>query len=122
MGERLTEAEVDARYGDEQPEDGRTFLFHVGEDDYIDAVHHGNDSRFINHSCDPNCESDVVDGHVYIVAIRDIAPGEELTYDYSLEVEDETSPGEERDYTCRCGSVCCRGTMLEPRLDPKEDG
>jgi SET domain-containing protein len=100
VGERLTEAEVDARYGDE----------------------HGNDSRFINHSCDPNCESDVVDGHVYIVAIRDIAPGEELTYDYSLEVEAETSPGEERDYACRCGSVCCRGTMLEPRPDPEEDG
>jgi len=119
VGDRLTEAEVNARYGDGEPEDGRTFLFHVGNDDYIDASHHGNDSRFINHSCDPNCESDVVDGHVYIAAIRDIAPGEELNYDYSLEVEDDdSSPDDATLYVCRCGSPRCRGTMLEPPSEP----
>ena len=90
---------------DDAVQRAHTFLFHLGGDDYIDAAHGGNDSRFINHSCDPNCESDVVDGHVYITAIRDIEPGEELTYDYSLEVEEEPlQPAEDR----LCVPLRCR--------------
>jgi hypothetical protein len=61
---------------------------------------------FINHSCDPNCESDNIGGRVFIVAIRDIAPGEELTYEYNLHDSDE----DEAD--CYCGAEKCRGTMF----------
>ena len=111
VGERLTGAEVEARYAHEE-DNGHTFIFHVEGDVYVDASRQGNDSRFINHSCQPNCESDVVDGRVYITAIRDIEPGEELTYDYALELEDDP-PGSNVHYACRCGSPRCRGTMLE---------
>jgi len=121
VGERLTEAEVDARYSDDRPDPGHTFLFHLGGDAYIDASHQGNESRFINHSCDPNCESDVVDGRVYIIALRDIEPGEELTYDYALEIEEDSTPEEDAAYACRCGSPQCRGTMLESRAEPAEE-
>ena len=121
VGERLTEAEVDARYADEGPDPWHTFLFHVGGDAYIDASHQGNDSRFINHSCDPNCETEVIDGRVYITAIRDISPGAELTYDYALEIEDEPLPSSETPYPCRCGSPRCRGTMLESTSEPAAD-
>jgi SET domain-containing protein len=113
VGERLTGGEVDARYADEE-EGGHTFLFRVGDDAYIDASRQGNDSRFINHSCEPNCEVDVADGRIYITAIRNISPGAELTYDYALELE-ELPPAWERHYACRCASARCRGTMLEPR-------
>ena len=105
VGERLTGDEVDARYADEEAERWRTFLFRIGDDAYVDASRQGNDSRFINHSCDPNCETDVIDGHIYITAIRDIPPGEELTYDYALELEEEPLPSWEAHYACRCGSA-----------------
>lgn len=121
VGERLTGDEVDARYADEEAERWRTFLFRVSDDAYIDASRQGNDSRFINHSCDPNCESDVIDGHIYITAIRDIPAGAELTYDYALELEEEPLPSWEAHYACRCGSARCRGTMLEPRSEPAGD-
>ena len=121
VGERLTGDEVDARYADEEADHWRTFLFRVGDDAYIDASRQGNDSRFINHSCDPNCESDVIDGHIYITALRDIPPGAELTYDYALEMEEEPLPSWEAHYACRCGSARCRGTMLEPRSEPDGD-
>ena len=63
-------------------------------------------AMFINHSCDPNCESDNVDGRVFIVAIRDITAGEELTYEYNLYDSDD----DEQD--CYCGATKCRGTMF----------
>ena len=71
VGERLTAEELDRRYEDATGEDGHTFLFHAGEDLYIDASSGGNDARFINHSCEPNCESEVEDDRVWIVARED---------------------------------------------------
>ncbi len=62
---------------------------------------------FINHSCDPNCETQDEDGRIFVVAIRDIAAGEELTYEYNLHDSDEDEEG-----ICYCGAVKCRGTML----------
>jgi hypothetical protein len=123
VGERLTGDEVDARYADEEGEPWHTFLFRIGDDAYLDASRQGNDSRFINHSCAPNCETDVIDGRVYITAIRDIPAGAELTYDYALEVEEdeEPLPSGETPYACRCGSARCRGTMLEPKSGPAGD-
>jgi uncharacterized protein len=64
-------------------------------------------AAFVNHSCDPNCESDQIKGRIWIIAIRDIAAGEELTYDYNIY---DAEPGE--DARCRCGSANCRGTMM----------
>jgi uncharacterized protein len=61
---------------------------------------------FINHSCDPNCESENLDGRVFVMAIRDIAAGEELTYEYNLYDSDDD------DADCTCGAEKCRGTMF----------
>jgi SET domain-containing protein len=111
-GQILTEAAVDARYGDDA-DDPHTLLFHVEGDRYIDASVGGNDARFINHSCDPNCESVVDDGAIVIRAIRNIQPGAELTYDYALEIEANPAKSRRALYACRCGAGRCRGTMLE---------
>ncbi|HLA91823.1 MAG TPA: SET domain-containing protein-lysine N-methyltransferase [Gemmatimonadaceae bacterium] len=115
VGERLTHAEADARYDDTAADDHHTFLFSVSRQTVIDAAVSGNDARFINHSCEPNCEAVIERSRVFIEAIRTICPGEELTYDYSLERDGtETEADEVTKYGCRCGSLECRRTLLRP--------
>jgi hypothetical protein len=80
----------------------------------IDAGVDGNDARFINHSCDPNCESVIEGRRVFIDAIRDIAPGEELAYDYQIQRDADDPPDIDEIFACRCGAETCRGTMLWP--------
>ena len=114
-GERITHAEADARYDDARQRHHHTYLFAVDRDTVIDAAVNGGRARYINHSCAPNCASVIEGGRVFIEALRDIAPGEELAYDYAIRregTEDESS-GER--YACRCGAARCRGTMLSPR-------
>jgi len=99
-GPRISREKADEIYDSRS----MTYLFGVGDgEEIIDG--HGT-AMFINHSCDPNCETTEIDGRVWIVAIRDIKAGEELTYDYMLYdgAEDDPAP-------CYCGSKECRGTM-----------
>lgn len=111
-GQVLTTAEVRARYDDADADDPYTLLFHAGPDRYVDASVGGNDARFINHSCEPNCEAGLLDDRVLIRAIRNIQPGVELTYDYALEIEKTASKKRRSLFACRCGAARCRGTML----------
>jgi SET domain-containing protein len=120
LGERISHQEADARYAAMDADDGHTFLFVVDDKVCIDAGVDGNDARFINHSCDPNCESNIEGGRVFIDAIRTIEPGEELGYDYALTWESSDDPAELALFACRCGAAACRGTMLdEDPLDEK---
>ena len=118
-GERLSDAEVDARYEGAPAEDSHTLLFRIGPRSVIDASVGGNAARFANHSCRPNCETRQEGDRVFIFAIRNIQPGAELTYDYSLEIEAGASAARARLYACRCGAPRCRGTMLEKRPRPR---
>jgi len=118
LGERISHAEADRRYEDHDVNDNHTFLFIVDKRTVIDAGVNGNDARFINHSCDPNCESTIEKGRVFIDAIRDIEPGEELGYDYQIGREKDDPPNVDEIYACRCGSKKCRGTMLWPPKRP----
>jgi SET domain-containing protein len=115
VGERLTHAAADARYDDHAADTHHTFLFAVNRSTVIDATVAGNDSRFINHSCAPNCESVIEGGRVFIDAIQAIRKGQELTYDYAY-ARDGTETDEEEAtlYVCRCGARNCRGTILAP--------
>ena len=115
LGERLTAAGVQARYDARAADDAHTFLFQLGESRYIDASVRGNAARFINHSCQPNCEAQQDGDRIFIVAIRNIQPGVELTYDYALEIERGHSEARRRRFACRCGASRCRGTMLRRR-------
>jgi SET domain-containing protein len=114
VGERISHAEADRRHADKDPNDGHTFLFTIDSKTVIDAAVGGNDSRFINHSCDPNCEVVLDDGRPMVEAIKDIEPGEELAYDYNLTRDDDDSPEIAKVFACRCGTAKCRGTMLAP--------
>ncbi|HET6762533.1 MAG TPA: SET domain-containing protein-lysine N-methyltransferase, partial [Longimicrobiaceae bacterium] len=87
-GKRITNAVADALYPEDPEVPYHTFLFAIDGDVVIDAGRGGNMSRWINHSCDPNCDAVVDEGHVWIQSIRDIAPGEELTYDYNFVLDE----------------------------------
>ena len=120
LGDRVTHEEADARYDEEKMVVHHTVLFIVDEKTVIDAGRNSNEARYINHSCDPNCESEVEEGRVFIDAIQDIEPGAELFYDYAYERDEENGEDEAR-YACRCGTASCRGTILEPKEETKEN-
>lgn len=114
LGERVSHTEADRRYEHKDAADAHTFLFIVDERTVIDAGVGGNDARFVNHGCDPNCESVIENRRVYIEAMRAIEPGEELTYDYQIQREPDDPPDVDTVFACRCGSDRCRGSMLWP--------
>lgn len=91
------------------------YIIHLHEGMVIDGSIEGNDARFINHSCDPNSEIYLFGDRLYVYAMRDIEPNEELTFDYVLSTPPglAVTTGNAKDYTCRCGSPNCRGTMLQ---------
>jgi hypothetical protein len=113
-GERITWKEADRRPPSDPGDPNHTFFFSLdGGKHVIDANVGGNSARWINHSCEPNCETEETeDGRVFIQAIRDIRRGEELFYDYCLIVDERLTPTLKRQYQCLCGSPDCRGTML----------
>jgi hypothetical protein len=99
-GARISKELADERYADRPV----TYLFGFGNSgDVIDGF---GTAMFLNHSCDPNCETEEHNGRVYIRAIRAIAANEELVYEYNLyDSEDENAD-------CHCGAPHCRGTMF----------
>jgi SET domain-containing protein len=113
LGERITPDESDERY-ERLANPAHTFLFTVDDRLVVDATWKGNVARYINHSCEPNCESVIERRHIWIKAIRTIEPGEELTYDYNLDLPGERPRGWRQTYLCRCGTPSCRGTLLAP--------
>lgn len=113
-GERITPEEADTRYNDEENPLGAVLLFTVDRHTVIDAGRGGNAARFINHSCDPNCESFIEGGRVFIESIRPISRGEELTYDYHLQRAGLGPTKTRRLYPCHCGTEKCRGTLMDP--------
>lgn len=113
QGERISPKEADERYANAGPK-SIVVLFNVDKKTTIDAGVNGNDARFINHSCDPNCEAVDDGGRIYIEATRTIEKGEELFYDYNLTRSKDDAPDVDKIYRCRCGAANCRGSMLEP--------
>jgi uncharacterized protein len=119
LGERVSHDEADRRYELKAENDSHTFLFIVDSKTVIDAGTEGNDARFFNHSCDPNCESVVEKRRVFIEALRAIEPGQEMTYDYQIYRDHDDPENIDEIFACRCGFANCRGTMLWPP-EPKK--
>jgi uncharacterized protein len=112
VGEIITMAEALARPPHDAANPEHTFYFYVDADRVIDALHGGNASKWMNHSCRPNCVPDVVKGRVFILARRPVFRGEELTFDYGLFSDEPMSDALKARYACRCGAKKCRGTLL----------
>lgn len=112
-GEVIDEDEADRRYPWSDNERHHTFLFRLDDGSVIDAGGRaGNAAKFINHSCDPNCEAIEEDGRIYIHSIRDIRKGEELAYDYNFILDEPHNAANKRQYPCNCDTARCRGTIL----------
>jgi SET domain-containing protein len=101
-GEKISRQEATERLAR-----GNVYVFFFDTCYDIDGNTPKNRARYINHSCDPNCESDIVAGSIWITALRDIRVGEELSYDYGHELEGyEQRP-------CRCGAKNCCGYIVD---------
>jgi SET domain-containing protein len=93
--------------------DPHTFNFGLDNGEVINPEIGGNEARWINHGCDPNCEAIEEDDRIFIHALRDIQAGEELFYDYALEIDEPITEESKKKFACRCRSPNCRGTMLD---------
>ena len=119
-GEIISEAEVARRYPENMEGLNHTFIFGVAHDHNIDGGAKGNIARWINHSCEPNCDTYEKDKRMFVRAARDIRPGEELTYDYCIEAGERITKEVKSRWPCWCGAKKCRGTVLVPEPKPKK--
>ena len=115
VGEVISWPEALRRHPHDPAQPNHTFYFHINETQVIDANVGGNSSRWINHSCQPNCEADEIGERVFIKALRNIAAGDELFYDYGLVIDAKYTKKLLADYPCWCGAPGCRGTLLTPQ-------
>lgn len=114
--------EIDQCYGGDT-DSGHTFLFTLNDEYVLDANIGGNIARWINTSCDPNCETVSVEDprgnkqrdKIYIETLRPVRAGEELTYDYCIVLDEPHTPRLRKIWACRCGKEACTGTMLRPK-------
>jgi uncharacterized protein len=111
-GERISHEEADRRYAAEHEHSPHTMLFTVNDDVVIDATRRGSSARWFNHSCSPNCEVEDENDRIFIDTRREIRAGEELTYDYNLQLGEPHTAAAKRENPCFCGSRRCRGTLL----------
>ena len=112
VGELITKAEAERREEKrlarlESGGDGCVYVFELNQRHDLDGNVRWNPARRINHSCAPNCETRNLRGRIWIIALRDIAPGEELTYDYGFDYS------EWREHRCRCGASGCVGYIVK---------
>lgn len=119
-GERISEAEIGRRYPEQRDGLNHTFVFGVEHDLNIDGGANGNIARWINHGCDANCDTYEKDQRIYVRAIRDIRPGEELSYDYAIEAGERLTKALKARWPCWCGAKKCRGTVLVPTPKPRK--
>ena len=115
VGEVISWPEAQRRHPHDAQDPNHTFYFHIDEEHVIDALFGGNSSRWINHSCDANCEADEREGRIFIMARRNILAGEELNYDYGLVIDLRYTKKLKAEYPCWCGAKKCRGTLLAPK-------
>jgi uncharacterized protein len=119
VGEKITKAEAERRgpllidYAQKHHESGAVYLFILNKKYDVDGHVPYNTAKYINHSCDPNCETDIIRGKIWVIALRDIKKGEELGYNYSYDID------EYEDHPCRCGSKRCVGYIVEEDAWPK---
>ena len=106
VGEVVSKEEGIKRDDESMKTTGKTYIFQLDKEHDIDGGVDYNDAKYANHSCDPNAKFVYEDRHIWIVAIKDIQPGDEITFNYEFEYDYE---GEFKDYPCKCGSSRCVG-------------
>lgn len=118
VGEKITKAESTRRGLALEEKAKKTggaavYIFTLNKKHDLDGGHSGNPARLINHSCNPNCDSYIMRGHIWIYSIREIKKGEELTYNYGFDLDTW------EDHPCRCGQAQCVGYIVDKQHWPK---
>lgn len=119
IGEKITKKEAERRIDKIDEKVRKTgkpseyYIFELNKTHDIDGDVSWNKAKYVNHSCDPNCEIDIIRGHIWVLALRDIARGEELSYDYAWDIDDEYA-----DRPCLCGSPHCVGYIMNDKKWP----
>lgn len=116
LGEHISNDQACQDWAAREDDCHHTFLFSLENGNMIDGGRNGNDARYINHCCEPNCEAREEDSRIFIHALRDITRGEELNFDYGLVLDARYTAALKRAYACRCGKPGCRQTMLAPKV------
>jgi len=101
VGERISKSESLRKC-----EGNNEFIFSLNDEQDLDGDVAWNPARLLNHSCAPNCEAELQEDRIWIVALRDIPAGEEITFNYGYDLVDY------RDYPCRCGAPDCVGYVV----------
>lgn len=114
-GERISWDDATQRALDAGGPINHTFYFSLADGRVIDGGRRGNEARWINHACSPNCEAYEEEGRVYIHALHPIEAGQELNYNYALIYDERHTPALKKLFECRCGTPGCTGTMLAPK-------
>jgi SET domain-containing protein len=123
VGEIISMAEAQRRHPHDPSHPEHTFYFHIDDARVIDGLYGGNASRWINHSCRPNCEPVEENGRIFIQTRRQVWRGEELTFNYGLVSDEPMTDALKAKYACRCGAKKCKGTLLDFSLNqPKTLG
>ena len=120
-GERIGHARFAARSAREAKGRHHTFFFQATRRTVVDARVGGNEAKYINHSCDPNCRAVIEKGRIYIETRKAIRKGHELAYDYWFGREGIETAADEARYRCRCGAKTCRGSILRPKAETRAD-
>lgn len=119
VGNKITSRQADDIYNEnyerheKNPKQGAVYLFELNKRYHLDGNVSWNTAKYINHSCEPNCEADIIKGEVWVIALRDIKKGEELFYNYGYDVDTW------EDHPCKCGSKKCPGYIVEEDQWPK---
>tara|TARA_B100000965_G_scaffold395891_1_gene410057 strand:+ start:1791 stop:2282 length:492 start_codon:yes stop_codon:yes gene_type:complete len=114
IGEKVKRAEGDRRSEKRLKKflnssiDGSVYIFELNNKYDIDGNFKYNKARYINHSCNPNCEVDIVNDEIWISSIKKIKKNEELCYDYGFEFDKE----DYKDHICKCGDKNCIGFII----------
>ena len=108
VGEKITKAEAAVRVAADNP-----FIFSLDDEFDVDGDMTWNPARFLNHSCEPNAEAEIFGDQIWIMALRNIQPGEEITFNYSYDLENY------EEHPCRCGAAKCVGYMVAEEFFPK---
>lgn len=112
VGDKITKAESDRRYElqvekvKKDKTNGTVYIFELNKRHDVDGSVSWNTAKYINHSCDPNCEVEMIKGHIWILALRDIKKGEEISYDYGYDWDNYD------DHKCMCGAKNCVGYIV----------
>ncbi len=114
VGEKITKAqsdriaEIQLKKAQKNREEGQVYIFTLNDKYDINGNVSYNKARLMNHSCNPNCDTDIVDDKIWIRSFKDIKKGDELTYDYGFSFD----PDDFRDHVCKCGSRKCVGFIV----------